>query len=44
MFAIEYYHDGSSSEKIYPKNGVSFGKYELARNDRKIVNILIYQE
>ena len=42
MWAVIYYNDGSSSENIYPKDGVSFGKYELAMKDKRIVNVIVY--
>jgi len=42
MWAVIYYTDGSSSDNIYPKNGVSFGQYELAMKDKRVVNVMIY--
>lgn len=42
MWAVIYYTDGSSSDNICPKNGISFGQYELAMKDKRIVNVMIY--
>lgn len=44
MFAVIFYKDGSSSDNIYPKDGVKFGKNELAMKDKRIVNVMIYGE
>jgi hypothetical protein len=42
MFAVIYFRDGSSSNYIYPVNGVSFGQNELASKDKKIARVMIY--
>ncbi len=42
MWAVIYYKDGSSSDNIYPNNGISFEQYELAMNNKNIANVIIY--